>query len=385
MAFGLYVHWPFCESKCPYCDFNSHVVDRVDTDAWTIALVSEIRRVASTTSEEILQTIFFGGGTPSLMAPKTVAAVISAATSAWRTANDLEITMEANPGSVEADRFAAYRTAGVNRVSLGIQSLDDRHLRFLGRKHSVQDATRAIDIAQRTFSRVNLDLIYARQHQTLTDWQSELHQAIRFGTDHLSLYQLTIEDGTVFARRASAGVLPGLPEEDLAVDMFELTQSVCSAAGMPAYEVSNHARSGQESRHNLIYWTGGAYAGVGPGAHGRLGHGLHRQATEALRLPSAWLESVQKRQTGELPAVVLTPDDIRDEALLMGLRISDGVPLDRLFALGIDVDRWPALDDLRSEGYLLLQDGHLRTTKSGRMLLNQVISRLSDTIPIRQS
>lgn len=385
MAFGLYVHWPFCESKCPYCDFNSHVVDHIDQGAWAQALQHEILRAVRAAPEEVLQTIFFGGGTPSLMDPATVEAVIRTATQGWRCANDLEITMEANPGSVEADRFTAYRAAGVNRVSLGIQALDDQHLRFLGRKHSVADAERAIEIAQRTFDRVNLDLIYARQHQSLPDWEQELRRLISFGTGHLSLYQLTIEDGTVFARRAAAGKLPGLPHEDIAVDMFELTQSICDDAGLPAYEVSNHARPGEECRHNLIYWTGGAYAGVGPGAHGRLGHALHRHATEAHRQPGAWLNAVRQNANGELPILELTADEIRDEALLMGLRLADGIPRHRLTELGFDLARWPDLIDLITEGYLRWQGDRLQTTMAGRMLLNQVIARLSRAIPLLQS
>ncbi|MEL7460439.1 MAG: radical SAM family heme chaperone HemW, partial [Pseudomonadota bacterium] len=280
-GFGLYVHWPFCQSKCPYCDFNSHVVDRVDQTAWADALVADVRRIGAELGPRPLSSIFFGGGTPSLMPPATVAAVIDAATDVFSPSNALEITLEANPSSVEAERFKGYRTAGVNRVSLGVQALNDPDLRALGRLHSVAEARAAIDLAKSTFARVSFDLIYARQHQSLSDWDTELTEAVNFGTDHLSLYQLTVEPGTAFGARHARGGLGGLPGEDLSADMYALTQSVCDAAGMPAYEISNHARPGAECIHNKIYWQSGDYAGVGPGAHGRLTLNGARFATEA--------------------------------------------------------------------------------------------------------
>ncbi len=385
MGFGLYIHWPFCESKCPYCDFNSHVAARIDHGDWISAYRHEIQRTAAANPDEVLDTIFFGGGTPSLMAPETVDAVISTARAAWRCANDVEITMEANPGSVEAGRFAAYRQAGVNRVSLGIQSLDNAHLRYLGRKHDRDEAVRAIGIAQNTFERVNLDLIYARQHQTLEHWQAELDSVIAFGTGHLSLYQLTIEDGTVFAQRHAIGKLPGLPSEDISVNMYLKTQEICDRAGLTAYEVSNHAKPGQECRHNMLYWQGGGYAGVGPGAHGRLGRGKTRRATEAIREPGKWLSAVAAHGSGEQPELALSHEDQAAEMLMMGLRLDSGITLQRLRDAGIDLVAWESLKDLVSSGHLTRDDTGLRATAAGRMLLNSVIARLLSDIPLPQS
>lgn len=385
MAFGLYIHWPFCESKCPYCDFNSHVATRIDHRDWLTAYRNELRRVAAAHPDEVLDTIFFGGGTPSLMAPETVDAVISTARAVWRSANDVEVTMEANPGSVEAGRFAAYRQAGVNRVSLGIQSLDNAHLRFLGRKHDRDEALRAIDIAQTTFDRVNLDLIYARQHQDPEHWRAELRTAISLGTGHLSLYQLTIEDGTVFAQRHAIGKLPGLPSEDSSVDMYLMTQDICEDAGLAAYEVSNHARPGDECRHNMLYWQGGKYAGIGPGAHGRLGQGLERIATEAIREPSKWMNAVVTNHNGELPSLSLTAEDQIAEMLMMGLRLDAGIDRSRLVAVGLDLTAWPSLADLVASGHLLLDERSLRATRQGRLLLNSVIGNLLADVPATQS
>ncbi len=376
MAFGLYVHWPYCESKCPYCDFNSHVAVSIDKERWIAAYRQEIRRVAEVCPDEILSTIFMGGGTPSLMAPEIVDAIVSTAKACWRTTNNLEVSMEANPGSVDAGRFQAYASAGVNRVSLGIQSLDETHLKLLGRLHGRDDALRAVEVAQTTFERVNLDLIYARQTQTLEEWERELTEAIGLGTTHLSLYQLTIEDGTVFAKRHAAGHLRGLPEEDTSADMFELTQRICGGAGLPAYEVSNHARPGEECRHNLIYWRGGTYAAVGPGAHGRLNVNGHRIATEAIRDPFAWLTAVRDRKDGDLARTVLSNEDRATEFLLMGLRLGEGVQTRRLAELGIETDGWQSLDDMMAEGYLEHVSGAIRTTPKGRLLLNAVIARL---------
>ena len=385
MAFGLYVHWPYCESKCPYCDFNSHVANAIDAERWVKAYQHEIERVARSCPDEILSTIFIGGGTPSLMKPEIVDAVLGAATRAWRTANDLEITMEANPGSVDAARFRSYASAGINRVSLGIQSLDDTHLRMLGRKHGRADALAAIEIAQNTFSRVNIDLIYARQNQTIDDWHTELSEAISLGTGHMSLYQLTIEDGTVFAQRHKAGHLRGLPGDDSAADMFELTQNLCTAAGLPAYEVSNHAEPGEECRHNMIYWQGGRYAGIGPGAHGRINLDKRRVATEALRDPGQWLRAVEELGNGEHPGTSLTNEDQITETLLMGLRISEGLPLAQLEKAGLVLNDWQSQLDLIAEGYLEADGDTLKTTPSGRLLLNSVIGRLLQDLKISQS
>lgn len=383
MAIGLYVHWPFCESKCPYCDFNSHVASGVEQNDWVAAYCNEIGRVSARHPELMLSTIFFGGGTPSLMEPQTVEAVVDAATRAWRCANDLEITLEANPGSVEQGRFRAYRSAGVNRISIGVQSLNDRDLRFLGRKHTASDAVRAIETAQALFDRVSFDLIYGRQNQTVSAWERELGQALSMGTSHLSLYQLTIEEGTVFAERARAGHLRGLPDDDLSAEFFMTTRAICEAYGLPAYEISNHARPSEASRHNMIYWTGGHYAGIGPGAHGRVPMEGRRIATEAIRSPQGWLSAVMERGNGEIEAVVLSDEDVLFETLLMGLRITDGIALERLSECQIDLDHWPSLKQMQETGHLVLQDGRLRATSAGQILLNTVITRLLDDVPRR--
>lgn len=385
MSFGLYVHWPYCESKCPYCDFNSHVADRINPERWVEAYRQEIIRIAESTPDAVLTTIFFGGGTPSLMKPEVVAAVIDTARIAWRCSNDIEISMEANPGSVDIARFKAYRAAGVNRVSLGIQALDDGDLRRLGRMHSQQDALRAVEVAQAVFSRVSFDLMYGRQHQTVNDWRSELDLALKLGTGHLSLYQLTIEDGTVFGRRHALGQLPGLPGEDLSVDFFHATQELCDAVGMPAYEVSNHARPGEHCRHNLIYWTAGTYAAIGPGAHGRLGTGLERRATEAIRDPSAWLAAVERKGSGDQEVAGLSRSEQVSEALLMGLRLTDGVPLERLRDLGAQTDSWRSRGRLVDAGLLQPEPGVLRTTLQGRLLLNAVLGELSSDLRVDQT
>lgn len=384
MSFGVYVHWPWCESKCPYCDFNSHVGGAVDPDRWAAAFRHEIRRVAENVPDEVVETVFIGGGTPSLMPPAVVDAVIDGICRTWRTGNDIEITMEANPSSVEVERFRAYRAAGVNRVSLGIQALDDRHLRLLGRKHSRAEAITAIDVASRVFDRVNLDLMYGRQHQEEADWQAELAEALSFGTEHLSLYQLTIEDGTVFGRRHAAGQLPGLPGEDRSVALYDITQALTADAGLSAYEVSNHARPGSECRHNLIYWRSGFWAGIGPGAHGRLPEGPRRVATETHRDPAAWLLAVEAGTGGDLPPTTLTQSDIAEEILLMGLRLEEGIPLQRLQEIGIDTENWPSRDQL-IEGGLLVQDATLRTTARGRLLLNSVLQALCSEIRFRNA
>lgn len=385
MPFGLYVHWPFCESKCPYCDFNSHVAERIDPERWIAAYRKEIERVANSTRDQVLSTIFFGGGTPSLMRPDVVVAVIDAARAAWRSSNTLEITMEANPGSVEVGRFHGYRDAGVNRVSLGIQSLDDQHLRLLGRKHSRDDALRAIEVAQSVFTRVNLDLMYGRQHQTVQEWRNELSFALGLGAGHMSLYQLTIEDGTVFGRRHAAGQLHGLPDEDLSVDFFHATQEICDAAGLPAYEVSNHATHDEQCRHNLIYWRAGMYAAIGPGAHGRLGSGADRRATEAIRDPAAWLTAVENRGTGDLAISPISAGEQATEALLMGLRLTAGIPLTELRALGIDTETWPSRRRLTESGHLTESAETLRTTLQGRLLLNAVLSELTSDLKVAQT
>lgn len=379
-GFGLYVHWPFCESKCPYCDFNSHVATRIDQAAWKEAYLREIARIAELVPARSLQTIYFGGGTPSLMAPETVGAIIDAASRSWALSNDVEITLEANPGSVETNAFADFNLAGVNRTSLGVQALNDADLRRLGRKHDLAEARRAIDIAQSTFDRVSFDLIYARQYQSLSDWEGELAEALRIGTSHLSLYQLTIEDGTVFGERFARGQLRGLPSEDLAADFYDLTQTMCAAAGLPAYEVSNHAQNGQESRHNRIYWTGGDYAGIGPGAHGRLTYGHRRHATAATERPANWLAEAMSDEGARDNPTALSSQEQAMEYLLMGLRLRDGIRLSRLSGLTGHVLQESRLTGLKDLGMLAQSDDTLRVTDKGRPLLNAILAELAADI-----
>mgnify|MGYP000176080262 FL=1 len=374
-GFGLYLHWPFCAAKCPYCDFNSHVSRGVDQARWRAAYLSEIDRLGRLTGDRVLNSVFLGGGTPSLMDPDLVAAILARIRRTWRLANDLEVTLEANPSSVEAGRFRGYAEAGVNRVSLGVQALNDRDLTRLGRLHSAAEARRAFDIARAHFDRVSFDLIYARQFQTLADWRAELAEALSMAVDHLSLYQLTIEPGTAFGDRFAAGKLAGLPEEDLAADMYEATQELCDAAGLPAYEVSNHARPGAESRHNLVYWRYGDYAGIGPGAHGRLTLGARRIATEAASAPGQWLDGVERGATPERTTAIPGAEQAA-EHLMMGLRVTEGIDLDRHTRLAgrpLDPEAIAALAD---SGLLHVKQGRLRTTAQGRMLLNRIIPEL---------
>ncbi|SEW43117.1 oxygen-independent coproporphyrinogen-3 oxidase [Cognatiyoonia koreensis] len=374
-GFGLYIHWPFCQAKCPYCDFNSHVVNQIDQDRWQAAYKSEISRIGSETKGRTLNTVFFGGGTPSLMDPELVHAVMETIRATWRTSNSFEVTLEANPTSVEAGRFRGYRDAGVNRVSLGVQALNDIDLKALGRLHSVAEARKAFDVARDTFERVSFDLIYARQDQSLADWKAELSEALAMAADHLSLYQLTIEDGTAFGDRYAAGKLKGLPDEDVGADLYLATQDMCEAAGMPAYEVSNHAKNGEESQHNLIYWTYGDYAGVGPGAHGRLTLDGERMATSTPLGPTAWLRQVESAGIGEETRVALSQDDIVSEFLLMGLRLTQGISLSRLKALS-NQDFSFKINNLEELGLLSSRDGRLRVTSKGRAVLNGVLREL---------
>jgi len=375
-GFGLYVHWPFCAAKCPYCDFNSHVAaGAVVRGRWARAYSREIARVARMTDRRILGSIFFGGGTPSLMDPELVGEVLAAARKEWPFANDVEITLEANPGSADAGRFAGYRDAGVNRLSVGVQALRDDALSRLGRIHTAAEARAAFDLARATFSRVSLDLIYARQDQSLADWEAELREALAMSADHLSLYQLTIEDGTAFAARRAKGGLRGLPDDDLAADMFRRTQEICAEAGLPAYEVSNHAIPGRESRHNLLYWTGADYAGVGPGAHGRLSLGERRLATAAVRDPGAWLLSAESG-AGDEEVVQLSAADQAREYLMMGLRLRAGISIARLEALaGARLDP-AAAAPLVEGGWLAREDDILRTTPIGTPVLDSILRQL---------
>ncbi|MFQ1700309.1 radical SAM family heme chaperone HemW [Loktanella agnita] len=374
-GFGLYIHWPFCQAKCPYCDFNSHVVAQIDQKAWCNAYLSEIDRVGMLTQGRVLRSVFFGGGTPSLMDPDIVDAILTKVRATWPMANNIEITLEANPTSVEAGRFNGYRAAGVNRVSMGIQALNDTDLKALGRLHNVTEARAAFDIARGAFERVSFDLIYARQGQQLADWKAELEQALSMAIDHLSLYQLTIESGTAFGDRYAAGKLRGLPDEDVAADMYELTQDLCGAAGFNGYEVSNHARPECESIHNKIYWRYGDYAGIGPGAHGRLTTQGQRHATEAVMSPGAWLKQVTTRGHGDLSHEMLSVEDHATELLLMGMRLDEGVLLDRL-ALSKRDDLFLKINNLCDGGFAFLDGGALRLTPTGKPLLNAVLRTL---------
>ena len=375
-GFGIYVHWPFCAAKCPYCDFNSHVSAQIDQDRWARAYLTEIDRLGALLPGRVVQTVFFGGGTPSLMDPDVVATVLERIRATWPMANDPEITLEANPTSAEAGRFAAYAQAGVTRLSLGVQALNDADLRALGRLHSAAEARAAYDMARRAFGRVSFDLIHARQHQTLEGWRAELSEALAMAVDHLSLYQLTIEDGTAFGARHAAGGLRGLPDDDLAADMYALTQDLCAEAGLPAYEVSNHARVGAESRHNLIYWRGGDWGGIGPGAHGRLTLDGRRLATSTPLAPGAWLNAVESTGSGALPDESIAPDEQAVEYLMMSLRLSEGTDLRRharLAGAPLGPDRTAALE---ADGLVVRAGDRLRCTEAGRVVLNGVLRAL---------
>jgi putative oxygen-independent coproporphyrinogen III oxidase len=375
MARALYIHWPFCLKKCPYCDFNSHVRSGVDHALWQRALLTDMAREAECAGGEPLASIFFGGGTPSLMPPALVAALLAEAERLWGFAPGIEITLEANPSSVEAANFAALAAAGVNRVSLGVQALDDAALRFLGRLHGVDEALAALDVAQAHFARVSCDLIYARPDQTATQWEAELARALSFGTDHLSLYQLTIEEGTRFATLVREGAFAPL-EDDPSADLFTLTRAMTQQAGMPAYEVSNHARAGQESRHNLTYWRYQDYAGIGPGAHGRRG-GV---ATTRHKKPENWLSALERQGDGIAEARPLPPREQAAEAMLMGLRLAEGLDAGALaarFGLGLDdvVDAGKLALYVRQG--LMVQDGaRIGVSEAGMLVLNALIAEV---------
>ena len=370
-GFGLYVHWPFCQAKCPYCDFNSHVASRIDQNSWVSAYIEELERLGDETQGRVLNSVFFGGGTPSLMAPSTAEAIIGALGRHWRLANDLEVTLEANPTSVEADKFRDFRSAGINRVSIGLQALNDADLKALGRLHTADEGTHAFDVAQSTFDRVSFDLIYARQNQSISDWEAELSRALSLAADHISLYQLTIEPGTAFADRFARGGLRGLPDEDVSADMFEVTQQLTVDAGLPAYETSNHAKPGAESRHNLIYWNCGDWVAIGPGAHGRLTLEGTRWATEAPKAPNAWLSAVAER-SGQETRTRLSPEEQEEERVMMGLRLTDGIAVEPAMYLN-KVNRINSLADTQ---LLELADNRLRLTPEGRPLLNAVLREL---------
>ena len=376
---GVYVHWPFCKSKCPYCDFNSHVRDGVEQARWRTALLRELEHVASEAPDRRVETMFFGGGTPSLMEPETVAALIARTRELWDSAPEIEITLEANPTSVEAGRFAALAEAGVNRVSLGVQALDAASLKFLGREHSTDEALEALATARRHFARHSFDLIYARPGQTPEAWAEELERALTLAGEHLSLYQLTIERGTRFFTDHARGTFV-LPDEEASAAMFEHTQARLEQAGLPAYEISNHARPGAACRHNLIYWRYQDYVGIGPGAHGRFAVGATKKATRRSSGPEAWLESVERTGHGTAETSTVEGQDLVEEALMMGLRLADGI--DRAtFASVTGVDPVEAIDAARLEplvraGFLEVDSTHLRATSEGRQRLNALLERL---------
>ncbi len=374
-AVALYIHWPFCVSKCPYCDFNSHVRAGVDTAAWREALLADLAHEASLLPGRRLASIFFGGGTPSLMPPAIAASLIDAATGFWQAPADLEITLEANPSSVEAANFAAFAAAGVNRVSLGLQALDDAALRFLGRAHDLAEGLAALEVAQRNFGRVSFDLIYARPGQSAAAWQAELTRALGFGTGHLSLYQLTIEPGTRFATLAARGEL-ALPGEDESADLYTLTQQLTEAAGLPAYEVSNHARAGEQSRHNLAYWRYDDYAGIGPGAHGR----RRAVATVRHKKPENWMTAITRSSHGIAEESALPPIERAREALLMGLRLAKGIDpayFERRTGVALSSLVCPdARARLSGHGLIEDRDDRLAATPAGMLVLNAVIAEL---------
>jgi oxygen-independent coproporphyrinogen-3 oxidase len=377
-AFGVYVHWPFCLSKCPYCDFNSHVRHApIDEERFVRAFVREVATTAARAPGRDVSSIFLGGGTPSLMQPRTVGAILDAIGQHWNVADDVEVTLEANPTSVEATRFRGYRNAGVNRVSLGVQALDDTSLKALGRLHTAREALDAVAIARSVFERYSFDLIYARPDQTPDMWAEELQRAISEAAEHLSLYQLTIEEGTPFFGLYAAGKLK-TPDEAIARALYDVTQEICARHGLPAYEISNHARRGAECRHNLVYWRGQEYAGIGPGAHGRLDIDGQRHAIATEKRPEAWLMRVEAIGNGIVTDDLLNSEERADEFLLMGLRLREGIDPQRYAALSgrpLDPQR---IAILREEGAIAISpDGRLRVTQDGFPVLDAVVADLA--------
>jgi len=380
-GFGLYIHWPFCVSKCPYCDFNSHVRERVDAARWQTAYLRELAQYAEAGvgQDEIITSVFFGGGTPSLMPPDTAAAILEAARKHWRFSEDVEITLEANPNSAEAGKFAAFAQAGVNRLSIGVQSFDADVLKFLGRAHDAAEARRAIESAQKAVSRYSFDLIYARPEQTADQWRAELREALALAGDHLSLYTLTIEPNTGFAGAVARGALHPMPSDDQAA-LYDLTQEILDQAGLPAYEISNHARPGGESRHNLVYWRSGEYLGLGPGAHGRILRDGAWQATQTRRRPEVWLEQVEGEGHGRESETPVASAERAEEALMMGLRLAEGVYAANFrAATGIDLDVFVPRErsaPLEAAGLLYRDDARIMATRDGRAVLDGLLARL---------
>ena len=375
LEMGIYIHWPFCEKKCPYCDFNSHVRDNINHLKWLKAYLNELRYYASETSERVISSVFFGGGTPSLMKPSVIEKILDEIQSLWHCSKDMEVTAEANPSSSETQLFKDFRGAGINRLSIGVQSLNNQSLMFLGRLHNADDARKAIRAATKIFPRISFDLIYALPGQTPITWKKELASAIKIAEGHLSLYQLTIEPGTEFHKKRIKAA-----NEDIGATLYELTQEIIDNAGLPAYEISNHAKKGQESRHNLIYWRGGDYLGIGPGAHGRITHAYKTEMMHNYREPEIWLNLAITKKYGQQKRATLSNEERRNELVLMGLRLIEGISLDHFNSLTnqhltkiIDKNRINALAD---QGYLTLNNTVLKTTVAGRQRLNAVLTYL---------
>jgi oxygen-independent coproporphyrinogen-3 oxidase len=384
-VFGIYIHWPFCVSKCPYCDFNSHVREKVDHAYWEKSLLQELSYWLPLTQGREVTSVFFGGGTPSLMPPTLVHSLISFIKSNWPCAENLEITLEANPSSVEANRFQALAQAGVNRLSLGIQALNDKDLKFLGRKHNFAEALQALEIARAHFPRFSFDLIYARPHQSVQDWLQELEYAFSFGSDHLSVYQLTIEPGTAFHTAYHRKEFE-LPNEEESALLFETTQGYLQKAGFPAYEISNHAKPGFECQHNLTYWRYRDYIGIGPGAHGRVTIDNQKHATRCHRAPEVWLEKVHEQGHGLVENIPLTSEDRLSEMLLMGLRLKEGISIDRILT-ETGYDFWSLFNskrrqNLEKEELLIPSSSHLKLTSQGQQKLNSVLTYIQDSLTL---
>ena len=379
LSLAVYVHWPFCKFKCPYCDFNSHVREKINHPAWRQAYLDELGYYREQTGPRQIKSVFFGGGTPSLMEPSTVAAVLGEIDALWGLPPEAEITLEANPTSVEAGKLREFGAAGVNRVSLGVQALHDADLKKLGRRHSAAEALSAVKMAARIFDRYSFDLIYVRPDQSAADWKQELGRALEYASGHLSLYQLTIEEGTAYYTLHQRGELK-IPDENTAADMYELTQEIMDKCGLPAYEISNHARSGEESQHNLVYWRYGDYVGIGPGAHGRLTIGGEKVATRAHKAPELWMERVRKQRHGSHPFETIDYFERGEEMLLTGLRLRAGVSLDDFLketqtplAQFVNMRR---LQNMQDEGFMELTEQYIRATASGRQRLNFVLAQL---------
>ena len=375
-GFGIYIHWPFCAAKCPYCDFNSHVRNNIDQKQWLMSYLSEINRVSKNTSSRVLDSVFFGGGTPSLIEPWVINDILNEIQKHWTTKDNFEVTLEANPGSVDAKNFKAYKSAGVNRISMGIQSLNEKDLKALGRTHTVSEALCAFEIAQQNFTAVSFDLIYARQNQKLTQWEMELNQALDLGANHMSLYQLTIEQNTAFGDRYNRGLLKGLPSDDISAELYDITSNICEEKGFLAYEVSNYAQAGSESVHNLVYWRYGDYIGIGPGAHGRLTIDGKRYATETFLSPEEWLTKIDNQGSGESSLSELSQEQQAAEMVMMGLRLNEGINFKRFENLSGSSFSKEKLSFLKSIQLIEQKKGNIIATFSGRKVLNSVLAEL---------